>query len=92
VKVQVDLNPRDLWQLEERAERDGMTLPELLAEMVTSHERPSLSTSDRVRELWRDGMCDADMAVRLRFAPGYVALVRRSLGLPANKRFKKAGK
>lgn len=92
MKVQVDLNPRDLWRLEERAEHEGVTLSAYLSDLIASRERPGVSTPDRVRDLWREGLCDADISVRVKCRPGYVAVVRRSLGLPANRRFVKAGK
>lgn len=86
MKVLIDLDPRDVWRIQEQAERLGVTPGEIVrAEMNT--RRAGLALRDAVRERVKAGMCDADVAAELHCSPGWIATVRRGLGLPANRRY-----
>jgi hypothetical protein len=87
VEVKVDIEPRLLWALEERATREGITLPQLLLGAAVARFKPQQSTADRVKALWDRNFPDADIAEQLHITPGYVAGVRRDMGLPAHRRY-----
>jgi hypothetical protein len=88
MRVTVDMDPRDVWRLQERAEREGVTPGEVLRDELAPR-RSALEFHDRVRARVRAGMCDADIAEELGRAPGTIAEVRRGLGLKANRRYQK---
>jgi hypothetical protein len=86
-RVVVEVPDRTLFELSNRAEAAGLPLAEYLlraglAAAGISESRPS--TVERLHSL---GMSDAAMAHHLNTTPGAVAVIRRRLGLPANRRF-----
>lgn len=87
MKVTFDLDPKDVWILTDRAEKNGLTLPEMLRRIAVEEFTPSASTPDRVKALWQQGLPDADIAARIKITPGYVAGLRRDMGLAPHKRF-----
>ncbi|MGG7450578.1 hypothetical protein ACQ3HE_06775 [Plantibacter auratus] len=87
--MKVDIDPKVWWALEDRAEASGLTLEQFLTVAAASYE-PTMTTPQKVRALWEQGKCDADIAGEMKVAPASVAAVRRQLGLPANKRYRRA--
>lgn len=90
MKIQVDLEPRDVWRIQEKAERLGITPGEVLRGELAETKR-GRDARDVIRQSVADGLCDADIAAELRATVGHVASVRRSLGLPANHRYRFKG-
>lgn len=92
--VKIDIPPKVLWALSERAEREGVTVGDLLVSAATDPPPMPVSipttetTHDRVRRLWSEGACDADIAAALHMSSHRVAKVRQGMKLPANRRFK----
>ena len=87
MRIQVDLDPRDVWRIQETAERTGRTPGEVLRDEL-ARKRDTLQYRDRVRSRVLAGMCDADIAAELGRPPGEIARVRRGEGLPANHRYR----
>lgn len=89
MKIQVDLDPKDVWRIQEQAERRGMTPGAVLREEF-SRRRYGQDFRDTIRARVIAGMCDADIATEMVWPTvGTVAAVRRGLGLAANKRYQK---
>lgn len=88
MKVIIDLDPRDVWAIQERAEREGVSPGDVVRAELESR-RNAARVRDRVAELHGTGMCDADIAAALSYLPGTVATIRRGLGLPANRRYQR---
>ena len=88
MKIQLDLDPRDVWKLQEAAERAGITPGQVLRNILTTR-RNTLEYRDRVRSRVLAGMCDADIAAEMDRTPGEIARVRRGEGLPANPRYRR---
>ena len=88
MKIQLDLDPRDVWRLQEAAERAGITPGQVLRNILTTR-RTTLEYRDRVRARVLAGMCDADIAAEMDRTPGEIARVRRGEGLPANPRYRR---
>lgn len=90
--VKVDIPPRELWALSAKAEREGVTVGDLLLAAATSgdamQEPGTETTRQRVRQLWSQGLCDADIAAEMRITTRRVAVSRQGMKLPANRRFK----
>jgi hypothetical protein len=86
MKVTVDLDPRDVWRIQEKAEQLGVRPGDVLRDEITLQRR-SRDMREKVRELVKAGLCDADIAARLHYSNGWVADTRRGLGLPANRRY-----
>lgn len=91
--VKVDVPPKVLWALSEKAEREGVTVSDLLVTAATSpaarttYIPPNETTHERrVRELWQTGLCDADIGNDLGITAAAVGRVRRKFKLPANRR------
>jgi hypothetical protein len=90
MKIMVDLDPKDVWRIQEMAERRGVTPGEVMRDEMTRtrHGRDFL---DAVRARVKTGMCDADIAADLVWPTvGTVAAARRGMGLPANRRYRRA--
>ncbi|WP_298745290.1 hypothetical protein [uncultured Microbacterium sp.] len=85
MKITVDLDPRDIWRIQERAEREGITPGQILRDELTT-KRTALERRTRIRARVLAGMCDADIAKELDTTNQHVAAIRRSEGLPANRR------
>lgn len=89
--VEVNVPPKVLWALTDEAERMGVTVGELLLAAATT-EQPmgplTETTHDRVIRLWRQGLCDADIAARLHMTNQAVSKVRQGMKLPANRRLR----
>ena len=90
MRIMVDLDPRDVWRIQERAERLGVTPGQVLRGELESR-RNAANVRERVRALVVSGACDADIAGELSYTPGRVAKIRRELGLPANRRYRRGG-
>lgn len=87
--VKVEIPPKELWALTERAEREGVTVGELLLAAATAVGPTGTETThDRVRKLWAEGLCDADIAAHLHMTTQAVSGVRQGMKLRAHKRFK----
>ncbi|RLK47638.1 hypothetical protein [Microbacterium telephonicum] len=87
MKVTVDLDPKDVWRIQDRAEREGITPGQALRNELAPR-RTTLEYRDRVRARVLAGLCDADIATELNRTPGEIARVRRGEGLPANPRYR----
>jgi hypothetical protein len=85
VKIMVDLEPKDVWRIQAKAEQlgipPGAVLRDELAQRTAGDELRST-----VRELVQAGWCDADIAARLGTTNASIKDARRRLQLPANKR------
>ena len=89
MKIQVDLDPRDVWRIQEQAERRGVTPGQVLRDELF-RQRHGRDFREAVRSRVVAGMCDADIASELVWPTvGTVASVRRSLRLPANRRYRR---
>lgn len=86
MKVMVDLDPRDVWRIQEQAERRGVQPGEVLRDELAVR-RNAATVRERVRDLVNAGTCDAEIAAELHYTPGVVAGIRRGLGLRANPRY-----
>lgn len=86
MKVMVDLDPRDVWQIQARAEATGRTPGQVLREQL-DRGRVTATRNVMVRRLVLAGMCDADIARELDTTNQTVAAIRRGEGLPANRRY-----
>lgn len=88
MRVMVDLDPRDVWRIQETAERLGVQPGDVLRDELAT-KRTFVAVRERVRQLVADGACDADIAAAMSYTPGRIAEIRRGLGLPANPRYPK---
>lgn len=84
MKVTIELDPKDWWHLAERAEAAGVPLADFVKQRIAG--RPE-GTKGRVRDLWAEGLCDADVASALDIELRTAKNVRLGLGLPANRRY-----
>jgi hypothetical protein len=85
----VDLDPRDVWRIQEQAERQGITPGEVLRDELT-RQRRGRDLPEIVRNRVQAGMCDADIATELGWPTvATIAHTRRTLGLPANPRYRR---
>lgn len=82
----VDLDPRDVWQIQARAEATGRTPGQVLREQL-DRGRVTATRNVMVRGLVLAGMCDADIARELDTTNQTVAAIRRGERLPANRRY-----
>lgn len=89
MKVTVELDPRIVWRIQDEAERQGITPGDVLRAELTPRTG-TIPAAQRIREMHATGMCDADMAEQLRYLPGTIANIRRDMGLPANRRYRRA--
>ncbi len=88
MKVTYDLPPEIVSAVEGHAGALGKTVDEYVAERLVDAVDPP-TTRIRVGSMVREGRSDAYIAAVLSYAPGRIAEIRRSLGLPANKRYPK---
>lgn len=88
MRVIVDLDPRDVWRIQDQAERKGVAPGDVLRADLDRMRR-RLDVTRRVKDLTERGFCDADIAERLGYTPGRIAELRRGLGLKANKRYRR---
>ncbi len=86
MKVQIDLDPRDVWRIQARAEAEGRSPGAVLREEL-AQKRSVLERRQRVRAMVLAGMCDAEIAAELGMTNGNVATIRRGERLPANRRY-----
>lgn len=86
MKVQIDLDPRDVWRIQARAEAEGITPGQVVRNELT-RKRDVLERRERVRSRVLAGMCDADIAAELNETNQTIAAIRRGEGLPANRRY-----
>ena len=85
----VDLDPRDVWRIQESAERRGIKPGDVLREEL-ERRRHGRDYREAVRSRVIAGMCDADIAAELGWPTvATIATTRRSLGLPANPRYRR---
>ena len=90
MRVTVDLDPVVVWRIQELAEKRGVTAGVVLRDELARSQH-GLEVRDLVRAKVLAGSCDADIAAVVGATPGWVAKVRRGLGLPANRRYQRAG-
>lgn len=90
MRVSFDMDPRDVWEIQERAEKLGVTPGEVMR-MDRARLRPVQDLPLAVRGRVLAGLCDADIAAELNETNACVATVRRSLGLPANRNPHRSG-
>jgi hypothetical protein len=89
MRIQVDLDPRDVWRIQETAERRGITPGQVLRDELL-RQRHGRDYREAVRSRVIAGMCDADIASELGWPTvGTIAATRRSLGLKANPRYRR---
>lgn len=89
MRVMVDLDPRDVWRIQETAERLGVQPGDVLRDELAT-KRTFVAVRERVRRLVaEERKCDADIAAEMSYTPGRIAQIRRGLGLPANPRYPK---
>lgn len=88
IEVRVKLHPRDVWEIQEKAEKKGVT-PGQVVRAALYKSRSRLERETRVRSRVLAGLCDADIGLELGMTVGQVASMRRGMGLPANRRFPK---
>lgn len=87
MRVMVDLDPRDVWRIQEKAEKANRKPGDVLRDELTQR-RNAATVRERVRVLVTvSEMCDADIAAELHYPPGTIAGIRRSLGLKAVPRY-----
>jgi len=90
VIVKWDLDPKTVWQMEERAERAGMSVPAWLDFRYRPVRSASAEAGDRTRSeverLHGQGLSDAEIAIAVDRVQEHVARVRRGLGLKPNRR------
>ena len=84
--IQIDLDPRDVWRFQDRAEQLGVRPGDVLRDEL-AQKRRSGDVRDRIRDAVAEGLCDADIAERTGYTPGHVANTRRGMGLKANPRY-----
>lgn len=89
MKLMVDLDPKTVWAVAAEAERLGVANSQVL-EIRLAGLRSAIA-DQRLRELHRDGLCDADIADQTGHTVGHIATVRRRLGLTANRRYSSDG-
>ncbi len=89
MKIAVELEPSEVWFLETKAQSRGMTLSEWIRGTVMAQFHPQVSTRDRIKMLHRNGATDGEISLRLQISRGYIAEVRRSLGLKPNNKYNK---
>jgi hypothetical protein len=87
MRVIVDLDPRDVWRIQEQAERQGVLPGDVLRRDLDKMRR-RLDVTRRVKDMTERGFCDADIAERLGYTVGRIAEIRRGLSLPANRRYR----
>lgn len=85
MKIVVDLDPKDVWRIQQKAERLNLSPGAVLRDELSQRRRGEELRST-VRELVVAGWCDADIAERIGTTNAAIAEVRRRLQLPANKR------
>jgi hypothetical protein len=89
MRIQVDLDAKDVWRIQETAERRGITPGQVLRDELL-RQRHGRDFREAVRSRVIAGMCDADIASELVWPTvGTVAQVRRSHGLKANPRYRR---
>lgn len=88
MKVQFDLDPRDVWRIQAKAEALGVRPGDVLRDELATR-REYAAVRERIRAYVTAGMCDADIAAEMHYTPGRIATIRRNLGLPANRRYPK---
>ena len=86
MRVMVDLDPRDVWMIQSRAEATGRTPGQVLRDQL-DRARVTVTRNVMVRGLVLAGMCDADIAAELNETNQTIAAIRRGEGLPANRRY-----
>ena len=89
MRIMVDLDPKDVWRIQEAAERRGVTPGEILRDELT-RQRRGRDLKDAVKQRVTAGMCDADIATELGWPTvATIAHTRRQLGLKANPRYRR---
>lgn len=88
MRIMVDLDPKDVWRIQERAEKLGVRPGDVLRDELATR-RAGRDLRDAIGERVKAGMCDADIAAEFRMTPAAVKYQRRGLGLPANRRYQR---
>lgn len=98
MKVVLDLDPRDLWIIEEAAEQRGEKIHEFLIQRALQAAKPyrrepkavteaTKKRMQQVKTLVEDGWDDGQISVLLHLTRQAVADTRRKLGLKPNSPF-----
>lgn len=82
--MKVNIPPRELFRLEDAAERRGMSLPDFLLASGRAVAGIGEPGPDSIETLTRLGLTDRDIARRLGLTNSAVATRRRRLGISAN--------
>lgn len=85
-----DLPPEVIGAVEGRAGGEGVPVDEFVGERLLATSVYA-TVRERVGQAVAEGMCDADIAGMMHYPPGRIATIRRSLGLAANKRYRRGG-
>lgn len=91
MRVIVELDPKDVWKIQDESRRLGTTPGEVLRRDLERMRR-RLDIARRVKDLNARGFCDADIAERLNCTVGRIAAIRRRLGLKPNRRYQREPK
>ncbi|WP_162893212.1 hypothetical protein [Microbacterium halotolerans] len=89
MRVTVELEDREAELIRLRAETLGATPSEVVTEAVRAQRARSAQRVSHAREvaaMVRQSWCDADIALYLGLSNNTVASIRRTLGLPPNRR------
>ena len=88
MKVYLDLDPRDVWRLQDQAEKRGITPGEVLRDEL-AHRRNHLEFHNRVRARVLAGMSDREIADEMSVGVTSIRDVRQVyLKLPANRKYR----
>ena len=86
MRIQIDLDPKDVWRLQARAEALGVTPGDILRTELGGRQNAE-TVRQRITAYHADLFCDADMAAEMGYTVGQIAHIRRGLGLKANPRY-----
>lgn len=84
MKLEIDIPDRVFWFLAEVAEQRGVHVSDMVR--FSAARARGVTQDDIIQALWRAGLPDADIADRMGMLNHNVAVRRRYMGLPANKR------
>lgn len=90
MRITIDVPRTYVEAVDARADELGLTRSALFTALtlpVVNRTEFEVHAATRVGLLVGDGFCDADIAAELHLTPGRVAELRRSAGLPANRRY-----
>jgi DNA-directed RNA polymerase specialized sigma24 family protein len=92
VILKVDLDPKLIWRLGELAEKNSVTVDQLVAGVLVNRLQLRRATprrperQARIVELHGEGFTDVEIAERLECVREYVVQIRRRHGLKPNRK------